>query len=67
MSDRAAELRRLLIRNFDEVPRHRELREPLYDSTGARLAADTAAVALGISIDVVAPGMRSCPYHLHHA
>ncbi len=67
MSERAAELRQQLIRNFDEVPRHRELREPLYDTTGARLAADTAAVALGMSIDVVAPGMRGCPYHLHHA
>lgn len=67
MSDRTAELRRLLIRNIDQVPRHRELREPLYDTACARLAAGTAAVALGMSIDVLAPGMRGCPYHLHHA
>ncbi|MGZ5186649.1 MAG: cupin domain-containing protein [Caldimonas sp.] len=67
MGDRAAQLRETLIRNFDEVPRQRELRTPLYDSSGARLAAGTAAVGLGMSIDVVAPGMRACPYHLHHA
>ena len=67
MSERAAELRQRLIRNFDEIPKHRELRPPLYDTECARLAAGTAAVALGMSIDVLAPGMRGCPYHLHHA
>ena len=67
MSERADALRLQLIRNFDEVPMRRELRPPLYDSEGARLGAGTAADALGISIDVVAPGMRGCPYHLHHA
>jgi uncharacterized cupin superfamily protein len=67
MSERAAALRDKLIRNFDAVPRQRELRPPLYDTECARLAAGTAAVALGMSIDVLAPGMRGCPYHLHHA
>jgi len=67
MSERAAALRRQLIRNFDEVPKERELRPPLYDTECARLAAGTAAVSLGMSIDTVAPGMRGCPYHLHHA
>ena len=67
MSERAAALRQKLIRNFDAVPRQRELRPPLYDTECARLAADTAAVGLGMSIDVLAPGMRGCPYHLHHA
>jgi len=67
MSERADALRRQLIRNFDEVAKQRELRPPLYDTECARLAAGTAAVALGMSIDVVAPGMRGCPYHLHHA
>lgn len=67
MSEKAAALAERLIRNFDEVPRKRDVREPLYDSLGARLAAGTAARKLGASIDVVAPGMRSCPYHLHHA
>jgi uncharacterized cupin superfamily protein len=67
MSERAAALRRELIRNFDEVQKERELRPPLYDTECARLAVGTAAVALGMSIDILAPGMRGCPYHLHHA
>jgi uncharacterized cupin superfamily protein len=67
MSERADALRQKLIRNFDAAPRQRELRPPLYDTECARLAAGTAAVGLGMSIDVLAPGMRGCPYHLHHA
>jgi uncharacterized cupin superfamily protein len=67
MSERAQRLRERLIRNIDELPKERELREPLYDTVCGRLARDTAAQALGMSIDVVAPGMRGCPYHLHHA
>ena len=67
MTDNAAELRAKLIRNFNEVELKHEVREPLYDSRGARLAAGTAAMKLGASIDVVAPGMRSCPYRLHYA
>jgi uncharacterized cupin superfamily protein len=63
----ADELRARLIRNFDDAALSRETREPLYDSHGARLALGTAARKLGASVDVVAPGMRSCPYHLHHA
>lgn len=67
MSERSAQLRAQLIRNFDTIEKQREQREPLYDSVGARLAPGTAAVKLGISIDTVAPGKRSCPYHFHHA
>ncbi|MBT9503157.1 MAG: cupin domain-containing protein [Burkholderiaceae bacterium] len=67
MTDKAAELRTKLIRNFNQVELRHDLREPLYDSRGARLAEGTAAMKLGASIDIVAPGMRSCPYHLHHA
>jgi uncharacterized cupin superfamily protein len=67
MSDRATELAAALIRNFNDVPLTRLLREPLYDSRGARLAQGTAAQKLGASFDVLAPGKRSCPYHLHHA
>ena len=66
MTDTAEALRRRLIRNFNEAPGTRELREPLYDSVGARLAQGTVALKLGASVDVVAPGKRSCPYHFHH-
>ena len=61
------ELRARLIRNFNEAPLQRELREPLYDTLCARLAAGTAATKLGAAIDVLAPGKRGCPYHAHHA
>ena len=67
MNERAQRLRDQLIRNFDDLPKERELRAPLYDTVCARLAHGTAAQALGMSIDIVAPGMRGCPYHLHHA
>jgi len=67
MSDKADALAKLLIRNFDDVPLEREVRPPLYDTLCARLARGTAARKLGASIDTVAPGMRSCPYHNHHA
>ena len=67
MNDRATHLREQLIRNFDDRPKERELRPPLYDTLCARLGRGTAARGLGMSIDIVAPGMRGCPYHLHHA
>ena len=67
MKARARRLRDQLIRNFDDLPKERELRAPLYDTMCARLAEGTAAQALGMAIDIVAPGMRGCPYHLHHA
>ena len=66
-ADNAAALRERLIRNFEDVEMARELRAPLYDTSCARLANGTAARKLGISIDVVAPGMRGCPYHFHYA
>ncbi len=67
MSNRAAELSAALIRNFNEVPLTRLLREPCYDAQGSRLAQGTAAQKLGASFDILAPGKRGCPYHLHHA
>jgi uncharacterized cupin superfamily protein len=67
MTTRAEELRARLIRNFDEAPLLHEAREPHYDAMGARLARGTAASKLGASVDVLAPGKRGCPYHLHHA
>jgi uncharacterized cupin superfamily protein len=67
MSDKAETLTKLLIRNFDDVPLVHEVRAPLYDTFCARIARGTAARKLGASIDTVAPGKRSCPYHTHHA
>ncbi|HEX7435795.1 MAG TPA: cupin domain-containing protein, partial [Caldimonas sp.] len=67
MSDPAERLRQQLIRNFDTIEKSREQRAPLYDTLCARLARGTAATKLGMSIDIVAPGMRSCPYHSHYA
>lgn len=66
MSD-AARLAALLIRNVDDVALERQQREPLYDTLTARLGRGTAAQKLGASVDTLAPGMRGCPYHLHHA
>jgi len=67
MSERAEQLRARLVRNLNTIPMQREQRVPLYDTVCARLGTDTAATKLGISIDIVAPGMRSCPYHFHYA
>lgn len=67
MSDQARALADRLIRNIGSVPLKRYDRDPLYDTQSARLATGTAAQKLGASIDIVAPGKRSCPYHLHNA
>jgi len=67
MSERTEALHKLLIRNFDATTLQHEQRAPLYDTRCARLARGTAARKLGASVDIVAPGMRSCPYHFHHA
>ena len=67
MSDRATELASALIRNFNDVPLERLVREPCYDAQGSRLARGTAAQKLGASFDILAPGKCGCPYHLHHA
>jgi uncharacterized cupin superfamily protein len=67
MNDKAAALSAQLIRNFKSVPLRHAQREPLYDYQGAQLALGTAARQLGASVDILPPGKRSCPYHLHHA
>lgn len=67
MSDRAKALAAQLIRNFNEVEMTSLDRPPLYGSRYARLARGTAAKKLGASVDIVAPGMRTSPYHLHFA
>jgi uncharacterized cupin superfamily protein len=67
MNDQAAALHARLIRNFNTVPQEHQVRAPLYDTLCARLAPGTAAQKLGASIDTVAPGKVSCPYHFHYA
>ena len=63
------ELRSKLIRNFSSPDSTWETmhRKPLYDGVvSKRLARDTAAKQLGLSVDIVPPGMRACPYHFHY-
>jgi uncharacterized cupin superfamily protein len=67
MNNDPAALAARLIRNFNDVPLQYERRDPLYESHAARLGTDTAAQKLGASMDIVAPGKRSCPYHFHYA
>jgi uncharacterized cupin superfamily protein len=67
MNERAEALARALIRNFNDATPEPLARPPLYRSRGARLAPGTAAKKLGASVDTIEPGMRGCPYHLHHA
>ncbi len=67
MNEKAIELRHQLIRNFQQLPRERFLREPLYDSLVAGVSDGTAARKLGCGVDTLAPGKQSCPYHFHHA
>lgn len=61
------QLRQRLIRNFNEQPRERSVRPPLYDSESASMTKGTVAQQLGASFDIVAPGQQSCPYHYHFA
>lgn len=62
-----ATLAKALIRNVDQVALKREHRAPLYDSACGAVSEGTAAQKLGAGYDVLAPGMRSCPYHYHLA
>ena len=67
MSPKEQELRDKLVRNFNSAAMTRDERAPLYAGAAARLAHGTAAIKLGITIDSVDPGKRSCPYHFHYA
>ena len=63
------ELRSKLIRNFATPDASWQLmdRAPHYDGVrGTRLARDTAAKKMGLSVDIVPPGKRACPYHFHY-
>ena len=65
------ELRRKLIRNFDEVELVTAERAPLYDGEQtAFLVGPRAGMAsrkIGCGVDIVPPGKRACPYHFHYA
>jgi len=65
------DLRSRLIRNFDECDLKLFERAPHYESRSAAVigprVAGAAACKLGASIDVVAPGKATCPYHFHYA
>ncbi|MBE1159844.1 cupin domain-containing protein [Dyella acidiphila] len=67
MTETARALAAKLIRNINTAATVQERRDPLYDTVCARLGTGTAASKLGASIDTVAPGKRSCPYHFHYA
>jgi uncharacterized cupin superfamily protein len=67
MNERATALAQRLIRNMASVPQERFERAPLYESLCGPLSEGTAARKLGASIDLLPPGKRGCPYHLHHA
>ncbi len=62
-------LRSKLIRNFATPDASWETmdRAPHYVGVmGKRLARDTAAKKMGLSVDIVPPGKRACPYHFHY-
>ena len=67
MTESATTLRRLLIRNTDEVQLERQHRAPLYDTLCGGITDGMAAKKLGAGFDILAPGKRSCPYHYHLA
>ncbi len=60
-------LRRDLIRNHLKLARETFVRQPLYESTTARVSDGTVARKLGCGVDTLAPGKTGCPYHFHHS
>jgi uncharacterized cupin superfamily protein len=67
MTDRAAELRRILVRNVnDETGWDGYTKGTLYESRGISYTAGLALKDIGLAVDVVPPGKRNAPYHLHH-
>jgi uncharacterized cupin superfamily protein len=62
-----ADLASRLIRNVNEVQLRSSALEPKYECSHARLTEGMAARKLAAGVNVVPPGKRACPYHLHHA
>lgn len=67
MPETAASLADRLIRNMNDAPTEHWMREPLYESRTTPLTIGTEASKLSARVELVPPGKRSCPYHLHHA
>ncbi|MBX3637451.1 MAG: cupin domain-containing protein [Rubrivivax sp.] len=67
MTSRADELRTKLIRNLPSAKLDLFQRGTLYESLGTSFTEGLATRDLGFSYDIVPPGKRACPYHLHHA
>jgi uncharacterized cupin superfamily protein len=67
LTAKAAELRQRLVRNFETATLSPFAHGSLYESLGVSFTEGWAAQQLGVSFDIVPPGKRACPYHLHHA
>ena len=67
MAEATHSLSERLIRNVNEVPLQHNALEPLYACSHARLTEGTAARKLAAGVNLLPPGKRACPYHLHHA
>ena len=63
---KADDLRGQLIRTPPDASWSTFKREPHYESEGVRLARHRCQ-KLGMSVDIVPPGKRACPYHFHYA
>lgn len=62
-----ADLASRLIRNVNEVELRHAALDPKYECSHVRITEGTAARKLAAGVNVVPPGKRACPYHLHHA
>lgn len=62
----AEDLRKLLIRNWNEVALEVYERAPRYASRSGDLTARDGR-QLGASVDLIEPGKAGCPYHFHWA
>lgn len=67
MTSRADELRTKLIRNLHMAKLDLFQQGTLYESLGSSFTEGLATRDLGFAYDIVPPGKRACPYHLHHA
>ncbi len=67
MTSRADELRTKLIRNLHTAKLDLFQRGTLYESLGTSFTEGLATRDLGCAYDIVPPGKRVAPYHLHHA